>query len=1043
MPPKPSGRRRLSATNPRRDSDAASNSSLLKPNLPALRGTPSSRRQYSYGAAAEAAPKRPGGKGSLDLSHAVRQAMVRHGEEEGTEDGRSVSRPRSQSIPDPDEDELAGGSEAASVTAPRGGGAFQSIKSTFNGGSRASEADDTDDARSFGMESDYYGDATIASTPGGMPPPPRPDPQGSAKSLRPSKSRVAKPPANLSVPYSDLSDVGDTEESDGELDPSAKPIKIRHGSNAAALRRQKVALKIPTSRNGRPSSSDSRQVRSVSQDLEDTRTRLGYTTQAAVPSDAFSNKPHLPPQWTSGKQAPQPSGRRGYQTEQRQTEGRAESARWWQMPWRRTASPDDRSVESNRPATRLWQLLNPWTYVKAIVWLFLGLFHRLISIPLPREGSWRLLASIPQFLLRMWHLLVGCLQYLVASILGFASFLWPSEMRRRLSPYARWLPYIFGVAAAVILGVALSNVRFQGWSGGSLDDLWEPAGRGRWSVPGLSGVRGYLPSMSLPSMSVPSMSLPSVTIPSLSLPSMSWRSSSRWEDIFKAGDMGNMTPAKAEGIFKKMSRHMDALATANRLHDSAIKTLEGILPKVVHVDVRNGRPFISPDFYHALRDLMRHDESIFKLDETSERQLKAIMARLSKDSSFTAKLADAVADRSSQRGSWDSWLKDNQAKVRQMIGVEVEAKINSAGIGGGLSKLLRSYTGILSGGGKVVSRDEYMRYVRNEAASLRAEMRAEIAGLRPQMEKLVRESLNLATGGGPAAMTRTEITTLVNGLVHRGLADINLKALASGKIHAHWDAALKNQINYFSIGAGAIADPRYTSPEYDPFSSTYFSREDQKKASIRGPQPAMAALMPWKDVGDCFCAARSQSRRGNPHGASLAVQLAYRVIPQHIVVEHILPGATPDPGARPRDIEVYADYTDATLRARVRDFSDTHFPEPSAALGRDWDYTPADYPDRFVKIGQFAYEGAELHDGVHVQRLSTELLTLGAATDHVIVRAVSNYGARNQTCFYRVRLYGEDVDAAAEAAARAARYQGLGGTRWGGGSWRFWRRGWW
>ena len=55
-----------------------------------------------------------------------------------------------------------------------GRGLFQTIRNVFNGDSHASEAEEADDARSFGLESDYYGDATIASTPGRMLPPPVP-----------------------------------------------------------------------------------------------------------------------------------------------------------------------------------------------------------------------------------------------------------------------------------------------------------------------------------------------------------------------------------------------------------------------------------------------------------------------------------------------------------------------------------------------------------------------------------------------------------------------------------------------------------------------------------------------------------------------------------------------------------------------------------------------------------------------------------------------------------------------------------------------------
>ncbi len=50
-----------------------------RPNLPPLHGTPSARRQYSYGAAEEPSPARPLVRADVvDLSGAVQDALQRH-----------------------------------------------------------------------------------------------------------------------------------------------------------------------------------------------------------------------------------------------------------------------------------------------------------------------------------------------------------------------------------------------------------------------------------------------------------------------------------------------------------------------------------------------------------------------------------------------------------------------------------------------------------------------------------------------------------------------------------------------------------------------------------------------------------------------------------------------------------------------------------------------------------------------------------------------------------------------------------------------------
>ncbi|KAL3953894.1 hypothetical protein ACCO45_011850 [Purpureocillium lilacinum] len=973
--------------------------------------------------------------------------MGRHDDEEGSD----RTRTRSSSAMDPDQDELAGGSNMPSAVSRKGRGLFQSLKGTLNGGIRASDGSDADDTRSFGMESDYYGDATITSTPGGMPPPPRPSqsthgtnqrrhpPLGSSPepSPLPQYRGTKLMPNNPPVRSYGLPDDDDqfSEESGGEQDPSAKPIKLRH----AGSRRQNFVLEIPGSRSGLP---DPRQARTVDEDFEETKRQLSNATRATVPSGFFSNKPFLPPQGASGRQLPKQSGRRVQQKQQQYEDMKGSAQRRWQMPWNKPSNRLDFSDERNRSAINWWQLLNPWTHIKAGAWVLLTVFQRLVAAvqglisgrrtryrdSRSRSPLWRPLASLWQLLLSLWQLIVSMWQFVVDTLQPLFDAVYsllPEGMQDRLSDYADWLPYVFGAIFVVVLGVALSSVRLQTWRSGSYDDMWEPVdGGSRWSLP-------QIPSISRPSLSLSSMSLPSISLPSMRRS----RSSRQWEDIFKNGDLNDLTPQKVDKIFKKMGRTIDALGSADKLHDDAIKRLETIVPKVVHMELQDGRPVVSPDFYHALRGLMREDESIFtfdikrnEFDATSERLWKAIVARLGSDPKVTSKIDRTAINsaKSSSAGSssdsWNDWLKENQAKVQKIIGSDGKDKSKSAETGDRPS----------SSAGKVVEKDEYMKHLKNEVATMRTEMRAEVAELKPKMEKLVRETIDLAAQHHSSAMTRAEITTLVNGLVRRGLSEINLQALANGKIHAHWDASLKHQVNYFSIGAGAVADPQHSSPVYDPFSSQYFSLEDQKGASVHKPLEPIAALLPWKDMGDCFCGARAQSRHGDPHSASLGVLLGYCVIPQHIVVEHILPGATPDPGTRPRDIEVYAEFRDAAVHARVRDFSATHYPDPPAYKGLDWDYTPAELPDRFVKIAQFAYEGAEVHDGVHVQRLSTELLTIGAATDHVVVRAVSNYGARNQTCFYRVRLYGENIELAKRDAEKERKKNrgGLDGTGW-------------
>ncbi|KYK61353.1 hypothetical protein DCS_02495 [Drechmeria coniospora] len=1005
MPPKASPTRRRTRASMREEPDhqpTPTHTGFQKPNLPPLQGTPSSRRQYSYGAAAEPQPARPGRgvtRGQpLDLNNAVRSALDRDDDEEA-DDVRSP-RVQSQSV-DPDEDELAAGNEASSTlpTPSRGRGQplLQSLPDALG---LASEADDS---RSFGTESDFYLDATIASTPGSMQPPPRlaltnasstPTPQirgwrnrHRLKDIAEETSLQREPeaenqPAARVVKANSRSPqrrraqnhAHNTAESDDE-DPLIKPIKLRHGPSTSTKIPPPKPKQAPAPGNLPPPPPDlGTQPAQARQDQPPPSSQLAAKSRRAMArpdsherdraepepaTNIFANRPHLPP-WqaehsTSPQRTPQPP-----RPQEFEVEGSSRRHRWYsRIPHVFRRGRNDNYVVGDEPAINWWQLLNPWTYARAMVWL--------IDIALD-------------------------------TIL-------PPRLRELFSLCLQSLPYVIGAATALFLGLALAAAAVNSYRDSTADGLWAPvAERTSWFPIGDIGTKigGYMPTIS-------------------------W--SRRGGDNFDLTDLDGTLHERFDSTIKKMLQALDSLAKAGRLHDGALKKLEAVVPKVVHMDLADGKPAVAAEFWHALKELIRQDDALLTFDKlgseydvSSERKWKAIAARLVKDPTFTSNLNLALGEAEVRLGSqisafWDTWVKDNEAKLHQAIGSAVD-ELKAAGsqreFDHRLGKIVQEHLAESERRSNIVSREEFLRHVKSEVASLRSEMMAEMTELRPQLEKLVRESLDLATGDIPPTMSRAEILSLVNGLVRKGIADLNLEALANGKIHAHWDSELKNQVNYFSVGAGAVIDAVHSSPVYDPFSHPFYFPAAQKTEGLRAPRAPIAALLPWQDEGDCFCASRALSRRGNPYGASLAVQLAHRIIPTHLVVEHILPGATTDPGARPREIEVYADMTDLALRESVENFSAAHFPRSDAD---DWDYTPAAFPDRFVKIAQFVYEGAELHDGVHVARFSSELLAMGAATDHMIVRAVSNYGAKNQTCFYRVRMYGVNLDLEEATAA--------------------------
>ncbi|OHW98774.1 spindle pole body-associated protein sad1 [Colletotrichum incanum] len=461
------------------------------------------------------------------------------------------------------------------------------------------------------------------------------------------------------------------------------------------------------------------------------------------------------------------------------------------------------------------------------------------------------------------------------------------------------------------------------------------------------------------------------------------------------------------------------LARASKLHEGSLSRLEEIVPKVVHMGLdKHGRPVVGEEFWHALRDLMKSDTEILTMDRghggyhfISEEHWRAIRDRLKKDPVYQSAASPAVSGPSSAEieniaqakfnKSWEKWLKTNDKQVAKIlepalttsipdkIGKDLEYKIE---------KIVKDRFKNTDTKDVIVTRNEFIRHLKSEFATHRNEVKAEAQELQKKLEHYINDAVKSASEHAPpAGVSRLEMIQVVDGMIRQAIANAGLEALAQGKIGATWDRELRHQVNFLGRHTGVIIDDSATTPDYDPpvkgkiWSPTWFKGTQRD----RKPVPASATLWNWEDEGDCWCGKVIVDKSGVELGVRVGYLLGHEIIPQHVVVEHILPGATLDPDARPKDIDVLAYITEINTRNRVKDFAAAHFPSSKINL-----------PDGWVRIGHFTYESSDALNGVYVHKLSPELVSLGAVTDQIVLQMVSNYGS-DHTCLYRARLYGE------------------------------------
>ncbi|KAK2038853.1 hypothetical protein LZ31DRAFT_532628 [Colletotrichum somersetense] len=466
---------------------------------------------------------------------------------------------------------------------------------------------------------------------------------------------------------------------------------------------------------------------------------------------------------------------------------------------------------------------------------------------------------------------------------------------------------------------------------------------------------------------------------------------------------------------------LSKLSKASKLHEGSLSRLEEIVPKVVHMRLdKHGRPVVGEEFWHALRDLMKSDPEILTMDRgyggyhfISEENWRAIFDRLKKDPVYQSAASPPAPGPSTAEiekiaqtkfdSSWEKWLKTNDKKVAKIlepalaasvpdkIGKDLESKIE---------KIVKDRFKNMDAKDVVVTRNEFIRHLKSEFAAHRNEVKAEALELQKKLEHYVSNAIkSVSEQTPPAGVSRAEMIQVVDGMIRQAIANAGLEALAQGKIGATWDRELRHQVNFLGRHTGVVVDPETTTPDYNPPISGKIWSPPWLKLTKRAPEPpppASATLWNWEDEGDCWCGKVSVDKEsGVELGVSVGYLLAHQIIPQHVVVEHILPGATLDPDARPKQIDVLAYFEELNSRNRVMDFSAAHFPSSPTSLKDGW-----------VRIGQFTYESSDALNGVYVHKLSPELVSLGAVTDQVVLRAVSNYGS-DHTCLYRVRLYGE------------------------------------
>jgi len=438
---------------------------------------------------------------------------------------------------------------------------------------------------------------------------------------------------------------------------------------------------------------------------------------------------------------------------------------------------------------------------------------------------------------------------------------------------------------------------------------------------------------------------------------------------------------------RHLKQEIIQLKPQKQLDPSTIEKLQEILPDLVlcKKDKQN-KLQIPEDFWRALQDKIRNDDTLFEKDGGSQETSKSGLS-----TKEVQRIAQIVAENVVKKSDkiWDNFLDNNRARITQWQEAAIFAKDGKA------------YNS------DVLERLEFIGKIKenwesNEEAHRVLQKRVDYMSERTLGS--VHRRLNKVEHD---LVTVDQLNAAVSHQIRRMIAATQLDTLSNANNKQISDRGI-DRVNFFSKGTGARIIPYLTAPNF-VFPSMRMNWLKRKTLEltlgpVTKPMPPEAALEKWDEHGDCWCAPSKNINGPNEgFGPSIGVALGREITPDQVIVEHITPGASLEPGATPKEMELYAEILDPVAFDEADHKSSQFF--------RDhFDYPPYYHaPKNFVLLGVWTYD-ANLLQTAQSFPLQVDLSTIkDAYTSKIVVHARNNWGGNKvpYTCVYRIRVMGE------------------------------------
>jgi hypothetical protein len=403
------------------------------------------------------------------------------------------------------------------------------------------------------------------------------------------------------------------------------------------------------------------------------------------------------------------------------------------------------------------------------------------------------------------------------------------------------------------------------------------------------------------------------------------------------------------------------------LDGKTIKKIEESLPDFLVVKKNKyGKTEIPHEFWGALRDLIRSDEDLIP--------------------GPTASLPDASGKSISMKEFekkagqvWQKYIKENQAKITSWSSTEFEEKF---------PHLFKKNI--------LASKSEIVEMIRHSWKDNNDSIKQELSTLTKKLDKARDQILRLQDT--PASISQDKLRSMIASHINNILPIAQLEALIRANVKGNVNWGL-TRVNHWSHGTGAVVNIRMTSPNYAFPSMNQWGYQKVFRWFIGNPvptpNPPEAALTKWDEHGECWC---TPAKDNDGFGPTIGVISGSSIYPDQVVVEHISPSASLEPGATPREMEMFAYVEDFDTYDAVAGLSKDMFGEPTPHMAY-----------HYVKVAEWTYDVEEGSSPVQAFNIAIDLKQFSAPTNKLVIRARNNWGGGkvDYTCFYRIRVHGE------------------------------------